>query len=93
MTEKELPKVSSNLGQIFVLVGLILIYGVGTFWLSWEMVTDGKFVESGDPEDKIPLFIRFGVPTMIIGMGILFFTVLFQRLKAAKTDKYIDVQI
>ncbi len=39
------------------------------------------------------MFIRFGVPTMIIGIGILFFTVLFQRLKAAKTDKYIDVQI
>jgi putative effector of murein hydrolase LrgA (UPF0299 family) len=41
----------------------------------------------------VPLFIRFGVPTMIIGIGILFFTVLFQRLKAAKTDKYRDVQI
>jgi len=75
------------------LAGLILIYGVGIFWLSWEMVTDGKFVESGDSENKIPLFIRFGVPTLMIGIGILFFTVMFHRQKAAKTDKYIDVQI
>ena len=34
------------------------------------------------------------VPERATGIiGILFFTVLFQRLKAAKTDKYRDVQI
>ena len=44
-------------------------------------------------DDRIPLYIRFGIPTLLIGFGILFFTVLFQRIKAAKTDKYTDVQI
>lgn len=67
------------------IVGFILVYGVGAFWLCQELITDA--------EDKVPLFIRFGVPTMIIGIGILFFKVLFQLLKAAQTDKYIDVQI
>ena len=93
MTEKDLPKAGSNLGQVLALLGLILVYGVGAFWLCWEMITDGKFAESGGAVDKIPLFIRFGVPTLVVGLGVLFFTVLFQRMKAAKTDKYTDVQI
>ena len=75
------------------IVGFILVYGVGAFWLCQELITDAEFARTADPKDKVPMFIRFGVPTMIIGIGILFFTVLFQRLKAAKTDKYIDVQI
>ena len=86
-----------NRGPILVsswpFVGWILVYGVGAFWLCQELITDAEFARTADPEDKVPLFIRFGVPTMIIGIGILFFSVLFQRLKAAKTDKYIDVQI
>jgi hypothetical protein len=82
---KKLAETGSNIGQFLAIVGLILVYGVGAFWLCQELITDA--------EDKVPLFIRFGVPIMIIGIGILFFTVLFQRLKAAKTDKYRDVQI
>ena len=66
---------------------------MGAFWLCWELVIDAKFVETGDAKDKVPMFIRLGLPTLIGGVGILFFTVLFQRLKAAKTDKYTDVQI
>lgn len=93
MSEKKLAETGSNIGQFLAIVGLILVYGVGAFWLCQELITDAEFASTGDPEDKVPLFIRFGVPTMIIGIGILFFTVLFQRLKAAKTDKYRDVQI
>ena len=39
------------------------------------------------------MYIQYGVPVLFAGIGVLFFTVLFQRLKAAKTDKYKDVQI
>ncbi len=43
-----------------------------------------------DPE--APWFLKFGVPPIVIGLTILFFTVLIQRMKAAKTDKYTDVE-
>ena len=93
MAEKETSTVGSNLGQILVLMGLILVYGGGSVFLCLELITDGKFAETGDVDDRIPLYIRFGIPTLLIGFGILFFTVLLQRIKAAKTDKYSDVQI
>jgi len=93
MTETATSKVGSSLGQILVLVGLTLVYGVGAFYLCWELITDSKFSQTGDEENRIPIFIRIGVPTIIIGFGVLFFTVLSQRLKASKTDKYTDVQI
>lgn len=93
MTTKAKNGLGANLGQLLAIAGLILVYGIGSFWLSWELITNAKFVETGDADDKVPLFIRFGIPTLISGVGILFFTVLFQRLKAAKTDKYRDVQI
>jgi len=93
MTEKAKTGLGANLGQLLAIAGLILVYGIGSFWLSWELITDAKFVETGDADDKVPLFIRFGIPTLIGGVGILFFTVLFQRLKTARIDKYRDVQI
>ena len=93
MTKKATPGIGASFGLVFVLAGLILIYGVGACWLCWEIITDSKFAETGEIEDKIPLFVRFGLPMLIGGIGILFFTVLFQRLKVAKTDKYRDVQI
>ena len=93
MAEKETSTVGSNLGQILILVGLILVYGSGSVFLCWELITDGKFAETGDLDDRIPLYIRFGIPTLLIGFGLLFFTVLLQRIKAAKSDKYSDVQI
>ena len=93
MTTNATNGVGSRLGQLLAITGLILVYGVGACWLSWELITDAKFAETGDAEDKVPLFIRFGFPTLISGVGILFFTVLFQRVNAAKTDKYRDVQI
>mgnify|MGYP000017570622 FL=1 len=93
MTKNATSGVGSGLGQILAITGLILVYGVGACWLSWELVTDAKFAETGDVKDQVPFFIRFGLPALIGGIGILFFTVLFQRLKVAKTDKYTDVQI
>ena len=83
MSEDKPSEVGSNIGQFLAIVGLILVYGVGAFWVCGELITD----------DKAPAFLRIGLPILIIGLGILFFIVLFQRLKAAKTDKYKDVQI
>ena len=93
MSNNETSSAAANIGQVLAVVGLILVYGVGAYWLCVELVTDAEFARTGNPEDKVPLFIRIGLPTLFIGVGVLFFTVLFQRLKAAKTDKYTDVQI
>ena len=69
-------------GQILVISGLILTYGVGGYWLIFELF--------GDPE--VPWFVKVGGPALVIGLTILFGTALTQRLKAAKTDKYKDVE-
>ncbi|MFP6768523.1 MAG: hypothetical protein VB859_10150 [Planctomycetaceae bacterium] len=75
-------RVGMGAGQVLVILGLILVYGVGGYWFVFEIVDD--------PET--PWFIKFGVPAIVIGMTILFLSVLAQRLKAAKTDKYTDVE-
>jgi len=69
-------------GQVLVITGLVLVYGVGGYWFIGEIIRD--------PEAK--LWIKIGVPAIVIGITILFFTVLIQRMKAAETDKYIDVE-
>jgi putative effector of murein hydrolase LrgA (UPF0299 family) len=44
----------------------------------------------GDPE--VPWFVKVGLPALVIGLTLLFGTVLLQRLKVAKTDKYRDIE-
>ena len=78
---------AANIGQFLVIAGLIILYGFGSFWVCAELI------KGGEDKDKIPMYIQYGVPVLFAGIGVLFFTVLFQRLKAAKTDKYKDVQI
>ena len=75
-------RAGTGAGQVLVIVGLVLVYGVGGYWFIGEIIRD--------PEAK--LWIKIGVPTIVIGLTILFFTVLIQRMKAAETDKYIDVE-
>jgi len=58
-----------------------------------DIITDAEFVRTGDDGDKVPLFLRIGLPALIIGLGILFATVLVQRIKTSKTDPYNDVEI
>ena len=55
MTKNATSGVGSNLGQFLAITGLILVYGVGAFWISWELITDAKFAETGDTEDKLSL--------------------------------------
>ena len=93
MSDEKITETGANIGQILVIAGILIVYGIGACWLCWGLITDAKFVETGNPDDRVPIIIRIGVPTMITGFGILFLTVLLQRIKASKTDKYKDVQI
>ena len=80
-------KSGARIGQVLVIVGLLLLYGVGAYWMCAELVFG-----DGDGEKPPPWWLRIGLPAVVVGMTILFVTVLFQRLKAAKTDKYTDVK-
>ncbi|MAS76884.1 MAG: hypothetical protein CMO57_10895 [Verrucomicrobiales bacterium] len=87
MTVNNSETPAASIGQFLVIAGLIILYGFGSFWVCAELI------KGGEGKDKIPMYIQYGVPVLFAGIGVLFFTVLFQRLKAAKTDKYKDVQI
>ena len=87
MTVNNSETPAASIGQFLVIVGLIILYGFGSFWVCAELI------KGGEDKDKIPMYLQYGVPVLFAGIGVLFFTVLFQRLKAAKTDKYKDVQI
>ena len=78
------PKMRASVGagQVLVILGLILLYGVGGYWLVGELFQD--------PE--VPWFVKVGAPAIVIGFTILLLTVLAQRMKAARTDKYADVE-
>ena len=75
-------RIGTGVGQVLVILGLILVYGVGGYWLIVEVFQDSE----------APWFVKFGVPAIVIGLTILFFTVLAQRMKVARTDKYTDVE-
>ena len=75
-------RASTGAGQVLVIIGLALVYGVGGYWFIGEIIRDSE----------AKLWIKIGVPAIVIGITILFFTVLIQRMKAANTDKYIDVK-
>lgn len=91
MTESEKNRISSevngsvgaNLGQLLVLGGFVVLYGSGIFYLLRDLIQ----------KEDAPAFVRFGLPTLFLGLGILFFTVLFQRIRASKTDRYKNVRL
>ena len=75
--------VGAKVGQLLLLGGVIIVYGTGIVYLLRGLIMS----------DEAPWFVRVGVPTILVGVGILFFTVLFQRIQAAKTDKYKNVRL
>jgi hypothetical protein len=91
MTESEKNRMSgevtgsvgASVGQILILGGFVVLYGRGIFYLLRDLI------ENGDA----PAFIRIGVPALFLGLGVLFFTVLFQRIRASKTDRYKNVRL
>ncbi len=75
-------RIGSRAGQGMVILGLILVYGVGAYWFIVDVIQD----------PDVPWFIKLGVPAVVIGLTVLFFVVLSQRLKASRTDKYNSVE-
>ena len=86
---RDAERSGASIGQVLVIVGLLLLYGVGAYWVCAELVFGGG---GGEVENQPPWWLKVGLPAVVVGMTILFVTVLFQRLKAAKTDKYTDVK-
>ena len=75
-------RTSIGIGQVAVILGLILVYVVGGYWVTVDVIMD--------PE--VPFWLKGGLPAIAIGLTILFFTACTQRMKATKTDKYIEVK-
>jgi len=73
---------ATSTGQVLVILGLVLVYGAGGYWFAMEVVRD---------EDS-PVWLKLGIPAIVIGFTILLLSVILQRMKAAKTDKYTDVE-
>lgn len=71
----------TRIGQVLVIVGLVLLYGVGGYYLVVHVFQD--------PEAE--WFLKFGLPAVVVGLTLLFFVVLKQRMKAARTDRYTDI--
>ena len=72
---------STSAGQVLVILGLLLVYGVGGYWFAMEVVRD----------EESPLWLKLGIPAIVVGFTVLLLSVILQRMKAAKTDKYTDV--
>ena len=73
---------ATSAGQVLVILGLVLVYGAGGYWFAMEVVRD---------EDS-PVWLKLGIPAIVIGFTILLLSVILQRMKAAKNDKYTDVE-
>lgn len=72
-----------SIGQILVIAGFILFYGGAIYLGLGELLAD----------KETPMILKIGLPVLLLGLGILLISVLIQRLKAAKTDPYKDVEI
>ena len=72
---------ATSTGQVLVILGLLLVYGVGGYWFAMEVVRD----------EESPLWLKMGIPAIVVGFTVLLLSVILQRMKAAKTDKYTDV--
>ena len=72
---------ATSAGQVLVILGLLLVYGVGGYWFAMEVVRD----------EESPLWLKLGIPPIVVGFTVLLLSVILQRMKAAKTDKYTDV--
>ena len=72
---------ATSAGQVLVILGLLLVYGVGGYWFAMEVVRD----------EESPLWLKMGIPAIVVDFTVLLLSVILQRMKTAKTDKYTDV--
>lgn len=83
LSEEVTGAASASVGQILLLGGVLLLYGTGAVYLVMALIRDSE----------APMFVRLGLPAVLLGVGILFVTVLTQRIKASKTDRYKNVRL
>jgi predicted anti-sigma-YlaC factor YlaD len=72
-------RTSRGSGWVLYVVGLVIVCG----YAAYEFAVD----------EKVPALIKSGVGALVLGLVLLFVSVLRERLMARKTDKYEDVQI
>ena len=82
-TKDPVAKTGSSIGQMLVIGGFILFYGGAIYLGLGELLAD----------EDTPTVMKIGLPALLLGLGILLVSVLIQRLKAAKSDPYKDVEI
>lgn len=75
-------RLERGLGWIFVSIGAIILLGFGAFHFFQDFLIN--------PEE--PLVIKIGVSTAVLGVIILFVSVLRERLFIRKTDKYREIE-
>tara|TARA_B110000014_G_scaffold254771_2_gene235757 strand:- start:255 stop:509 length:255 start_codon:yes stop_codon:yes gene_type:complete len=73
--------IATSVGQALVILGLLLVYGMGGYWYAMEVVRD----------EESPLWLKLGIPAIVVGFTVLLLSVILQRMKAAKTDKYTNI--
>ena len=74
------PRISAGpkSGLVLLLLGIVVVIGYGI----WEMMQD----------DTVPALIKTAIAAVIVGVLLLFVSVLMQRLQDRKEDPYKDVE-
>ena len=72
-------RTSRGAGWILYVVGLLVVCG----YAAYEFAVD----------DTVPALIKSGIGALILGIVLLFVSVLRERLISRRSDKYEDVQI
>jgi hypothetical protein len=72
-------RASRGAGWLLYVIGTVVVVAYGVY----EFTID----------DEIPALVKTSVAAIVVGLVLLFISVLRQRLVARKTDKYEDVKI
>jgi hypothetical protein len=75
-------KTERGLGWIFLSVGAILVIGFGLYHAFYDLFTD--------PE--APLWLQVGLPTAVLGAGILLVSFARERFFARKRERYTEIE-
>ncbi|MCY3628090.1 MAG: hypothetical protein OXG88_10680 [Gammaproteobacteria bacterium] len=79
-----ISKLATGIG--FLLLGIFALLYVG-------LLIFAVFLDLFGDWETIPIYFQLMMGAGLFGIGILFFTVLFTRIKEHKTDKYKNVEI
>ena len=79
---KTYNRMERNLGWIFLSLGAIVLVSAGLYELLRELVLDGAS----------PWWLRAATGSAALGMGVLFVSVLRERLFVRKTDPYRGIE-